>query len=248
MVNFWKVVNQILEKADIILEVLDSRLIDETRNKELEDKIKKKGKQIIYVLNKCDLVDKEELEKRKKDLFPCVFVSAKEHLGTTMLREKILRYAKTIPVIVGVVGYPNTGKSSIINALKGKRAAALTSSESGFTKGMQIVKADNKIKLLDSPGVVPFQEKDEVKHTLIGSINPSKLKDPDLVAYKLIEYAKSRIKQYYNIKGSDPEEILENIAIKLKKLRKGAEPDIETTARILIKDWQTGKIEQEESR
>ena len=55
---------------------------------------------------------------------------------------------------VGVLGYPNTGKSSIINALKG-RASAPTSPVSGYTKGMQWIRASKRMYLLDPPGVFP---------------------------------------------------------------------------------------------
>ena len=64
----------------------------------------------------------------------------------------------------------------------------------------------------------------------------------EYVALKLIEKEKEKIKKHYKIKSNDPDEILEEIALKLKKLIKGGLPDLEATARFVLKEWQTGKI------
>ena len=85
MANFWNIVNKVLSESDIILEVLDARMVKESINKEIDDKVKKAGKILIYVINKCDMVEKSSLEKYKQQLHPCVFVSATAHLGTTLL-------------------------------------------------------------------------------------------------------------------------------------------------------------------
>jgi ribosome biogenesis GTPase A len=245
MPNFWRVVNDIIRESDILLQVLDARLIKESRNKEIEDKVKKADKVLINVINKCDLVEKSKLDKAKKELMPCVFVSAKEHLGTTMLRTEILKNAKKEIVRVGVLGYPNTGKSSIINALKG-RASAPTAPISGYTKGVQLIKVSKRIYLLDSPGVFPYKEKDEAKHAMIAARTFADLKDPEGSAMELIEKFPKLIEKYYTAKHhQDPEETLEEIALKLKKLKKGGLPDLNAAARIILKDWQRGNIRDE---
>lgn len=242
MVNYWKIVNSVIREADILLEILDARLIDETRNLELEKKIETAGKKIIYVINKSDLTSQRFLEQKKKELWPCVFVSSVEHHGSKMLRELILRMTDKEEVTVGVVGYPNTGKSSVINMLKGK-ASAGTSPQSGYTRGLQKVKATNRIMLIDSPGVIPFKRDDETKLALIGSLNAAKLKDPDIDAMTLIESLHGAVESYYGIEpGEDSEESLERIALKKGKLKKGGKPDIMLTARLIIQDWQRGKI------
>lgn len=247
MSNFWRLVNQVIDEADILLIVLDSRLVDETRNLELEKKITAKGKQYILVLNKCDLISKEYIEKKKKELHNAIFISSLQHLGTTMLRDKIFATAKkkkTEKIIAGVVGYPNTGKSSLINALKGQKSAP-ASSQSGYTKAIQLVRADNRIYLIDTPGVIPFDEKDEIKHALMGAIDAAKVKDPDIVAMKLIEILDGKVEAHYGLnKEADSEKALEKIAKQLNKLKKGNVLDLELAGRLILQDWQKGKIRQ----
>jgi len=151
-----------------------------------------------------------------------------------MLREMILRYSDK-RVFVGVLGYPNTGKSSIINALKGKRSAS-TSSESGHTKGLQKIRVDNRITIIDSPGVYPFQEKDEVKQILLGTRLE---KDPEYAAEILIDNTEGIIEKYYGVNAGDG---LEKIAVKLSMIAKGGIPDMVRAGRKVIHDWKKGNI------
>ena len=245
--NFWKVVNKVIDEADILLLLLDARLVEKTRNKEIEDKVKKAGKTLIFVVTKSDLVEKTDAEKYKKQLKPCVFVSAIKHHGTTMLRERILIEASKakIPykmIKVGVLGYPNVGKSTLINALSGRKAAR-TSIISGYTTGVQKVKADNRIMLLDTPGVIPYMEKDQTKHAAIGTEDFTKIKDPDMTVMKMMEKFPGKIESFYGVEQlEDKEEVIIRIAKKKKALKKGNRPDIERVSRMILKDWQAGKI------
>ncbi len=248
MTTYWTLVKEVIHRADILLEVLDARLPDETRNPELEQKIKEIGKKIIFVLNKSDLVSQDIMEKEKKRLQkinPAVFVSSKLHQGTKMLREEILKNVSKDQIKVGVLGYPNVGKSSIINVLKGKKSAP-TSSFSGYTKGLMDVRITSRIMLVDTPGVIPFMERDEFKHALIGTKNVQQIKDPENVAIEMISYLEKRginVAKFYNSKkGKDELETLENIAISRNVLMKGGIADTEKMSKIIIKDWQEGKM------
>ncbi|MBT6775032.1 GTPase RsgA [Candidatus Woesearchaeota archaeon] len=244
MPSFWKHVNKVLKEAEIIIEVLDARMVEDTRNFEIEKKIQTLGKKILYVFNKCDLVKDDKLKTIKGDLRPSVFISSKDKLGTTILKKKILEMSRGNAVTVGIVGYPNVGKSSLINALSG-RGSAKTSSESGYTKGFQKIRVDSKILLLDTPGVLPRKEKDVTKHSRTGALSYGKIKDIEGVALELIADEKELILEFYKTVGGmddEPEDILEQIAFKFKKLASGGKANLEVAARMLLKDWQTGKI------
>lgn len=243
MPNFWKIVDGVIAKADVILMVVDARMIEETRNPEIERKVRASGKELITVINKADLVPKDTLEPWKKRLNPCVFVSARKFYGMTMLRHKILEITEGEACTVGVVGYPNTGKSSIINSLKGKASAGV-SSVSGFTKGKQNVKVDSKIMVIDTPGVLAETDnKSDGKFVLTSSMNIKK--DPELVVYDLIKMHKREVMDHYGINEfvHSEEDVLEAIAVKLNKVAKGGIPDTETAARMILQEWQKGKIQ-----
>ena len=245
MVNYWKLVNNVIREADILLLVLDSRFPELTTNREIEHKIQDLNKKLLYVLNKCDLVPKKEYNDITKKYSPNVFVSSKEKFGGTLLFKEIMRLSKGKPCSVGVLGFPNVGKSSVINLLKGKKAASV-SSYSGHTRGVQFVKAKGKIKLIDTPGVLQFKEKDIMNEVLIGSINPQHVKEPDYFAMHLVEMYPELFEKYFNEKiDCDVYDFLEKTALKKKILRKGGEPDLMRFCRKILQDWQKGKIHEE---
>jgi ribosome biogenesis GTPase A len=243
MANFWKVVNEVMRKSDVIMLVLDARFVEDTRNIELEDKIAKSGKPILYVINKCDLALQSDLDKTKS-IRPSVYISAKDHLGTTLLRKKIMMIAMPIKhetIHVGIVGYPNVGKSSIINALSG-RASAKVSNVSGYTKNKQHVRVSKKLVLIDTPGVIPYMEKDNYKQALIGTINVAKIKNPDLLVMSIMENNPGLIERKYDVKSDEYKEIvLENIAKKRGVLLKGGVPDIRRMAEMILQNLQKVK-------
>jgi ribosome biogenesis GTPase A len=245
MATYWRFVNQVIQNSDILLLLLEARLIDETRHTEIEKKVKDLGKPLIYVITKSDLVDKSLLDKKKRGLKPCVFVSAKEYHGTKFLREAILEEAiklKKDKVVVGVLGYPNVGKSSLINAMRGKNVAA-TSPLSGHTKGVKKIKTDHGIIMLDTPGVIPYDD-DAEKHILISSVDYGKAKDPDIAVMKIMAIYPEKFERFYGVEVKDDlEETIADIARKRSFLKRGNELDIERAAREMLKDWQAGKIQ-----
>jgi len=252
------IVMDVIEISDIILEVLDARFIDETRNKELEEYIKKKGKTIIYVINKIDLADSQKVREiiASNNLYPYAFISCKNRIGGKILRDTIKIEAGRIEndyerKQVGIIGYPNTGKSSLINLLSGK-AAAKISSESGFTKSMQKIRLTKEILLLDTPGLIPLTEnsniyaKDLIKHAKIGIRNYDKVKDPEMIVFDLMTNFPGVFEKYYNIEANGDYDILiEKLGKKRKFLRKGGEVNEDRTARSVLKDWQEDKIKTE---
>jgi len=240
---------KIINISDIILEILDARFPKEMQNKEIEKLIKNKDKKIIYVLNKSDLT-----RKRDKRLNPRVFISCKHKKGITELRNKIKEEAIKVKkrgeynrVQVGVIGYPNTGKSSLINLLIGK-ASAKTGSEAGFTKGIQKLKLTKEIILLDSPGVIPIDKysmtsKEKIaQHVKVGGRSYNQVKDPEFVLNEIVKNNRKELEKFYNIKFKNAEDLIEKIGKKKGFLKKGDKIDSDRTARAILKDWQLGNI------
>ncbi len=248
--GYWKVVNRVIREADILIEVLDARFPELSRNREIEEKAESRRKMLILALNKCDLI-KQNGQESKPDggQFASVYVSAKERLSIGRLRRRVMGCAKRLikrtnkeRVVVGVLGYPNTGKSSVINALAGKHKAG-TSSTSGFTKGVQLVKLSNKIYLLDTPGVFPFGEKDEVKRAIIGAKDYSKVKDAEGIVLILIGRLPGKIEGFYGLDVCDDAySALEAIAYKKNLIKKGGLPDLDRAARMILRHWQEGRM------
>ncbi len=252
MASYQMIVKDVIKKADILLEVIDARFPDETRNCEVERDIARSKKPFIIVLNKCDLVSKEILEKTKSRLSkiaPTVFVSSKDRFGTTMLRHKILEIAgiKGREILVGSLGYPNTGKSSVINAVAGRHKAG-TSSISGHTKVMQLVNAGSRIMLLDTPGVIPFGENDEYIQGILSVKDATHIKDPVGVAMKIIEKFcdenKTALESFYHVKieGQDSYDALLLIGRESNCLKKKGEVDDTRADLRKINDLQKGLI------
>lgn len=247
----WRVVREIIDEADIVIEVVDARDPIGTRNPKVERLVKESGKKLLIAMNKADLVPKEWAEeyKRKSDV-PIVFISARDRKGTGILRKEIKKIAKELfdegkeKVKVALVGYPNVGKSTIVNVLKGKHAVGVAPIP-GYTKGKQLIRLSKKIWLIDSPGVVPIEEFDEL--VIKGGFPADKINDPVKPALKLIkrilETKKEALTEKFGIQEFESEEqILEAIGRKKGLLRRGGEVDIEETARYFLREWQTGRF------
>lgn len=230
-------------------------LSKKTRNSEMEKRVKKMGKKLIYVFNKLDLVDVQKLrtEIEIQDLMPHIFISTRERQGAGFLKKMIKIEAKRLKkniVNIGIIGYPNTGKSSLINLLVG-RSAARTSSEAGYTKGIQKVKLSHGLYLIDTPGIIPLYEKSQTnrelvaKHSQIGAITWDRTKNPDMVVFKLMKEYPDLLEKYYNLDAkADSEALIEQLGRKWNYLKKGNEVDEMRTAKRILKDWQEGKIRQ----
>lgn len=244
---------KIADSSDIILEIIDARFPEETRNIEFEEKIKNKNKKLIYVFNKADLTTKEKLKKFNY-LYPRVIVSCKERSGIKLLRNIIKIESKKIKredgerVVVGVIGYPNTGKSSLINSLIGKNSAP-TASQPGFTKAMQKLRLDDKSVLLDSPGVIPEKEyshldKDKIsQHAKVGARDYSQVKEPEIIIANFMKEYPGIFEKFYNINADgDSELLIEEFGKRKGLMKKGGKVNEDKTAREILKDWQIGKI------
>ncbi len=248
--KYPEVVEEVIAKSDILLEILDARFIDDTRNKDIEKKIKLLNKKIIYVINKIDLVKKAQLDKIK--LKPYSLISCTRRMGSVNLRDQIKRMIKKMDYkekyFVGIIGYPNTGKSSLINFLVGRPASGV-GNEAGFTKGLQKVKLTNNIFILDTPGVISDKEysmsdKDKISSQVkLGSKSFNKVKNPEISVQKLVDDYKDKITNHYEIDyDEDADLFLESLGKRLGMLKKGGLVNTDMVARYVLRDWQNGNI------
>ena len=103
-----------------------------------------------------------------------------------------------------------------------------------------------KIKLIDTPGVLQFNEKNIEMEITIGSMNPQHVKEPDYYAMILIEKYTTLFEKFYNEKyEKDASDFIEKVAYKRNLLKKGGEADLQRFGRQLLQDWQKGKIHEE---
>jgi ribosome biogenesis GTPase A len=244
--NAWSIVKRVVKEADVVLEVVDARDPMATRSRELEKMVAEEGKKLVIVINKADLVPREVLEEWKRVLsreHPTIYVGARERLGTRFLWRIIKRVTDKRPVVVAVVGLPNVGKSTILNVLKGRHSVS-TSPVPGWTKHATLARAATWLKVIDTPGVVPRGEEEEL--AVRGALRPESLEDPVPAALKLIEVLRRKepdfLKKYYGVDESDPLRALEELARRRNLLKKGGEPNVEEAARVLLRDWQSGEL------
>jgi len=268
MESYWDLIKRIITESDLVLEILDARLVELSRNEQVEKLIKEVGRPVIFVVNKSDLVDrddlKEQVEKLKRD-GDVVFISAKKKGDVKVLlfaikrtfkkfgkRERIERrrfdpkpeYREAFgDIVVGVLGYPNVGKSSIIKMLAPGKKLKI-SKKSGTTHGVHWINGKSGIKLIDSPGVIPLAREDEIRYGLIGAKDNEALKNPELVAHAVVKlFYKMGYEKFYNVNISDDvDKVIEDIGLKKGFLIKGGRVDENRVFSMIIRDWQEGRL------
>ena len=162
----------------------------------------------------------------------------------TLLRQFDRFHLDKKTVSIGLIGYPNVGKSSVINSLKEKKVCK-SAPIPGETKVWQYVHVTKRMYLIDSPGVVySLDGEDETEIVLKGVVRPERLKDPDFFIPAILERVEKKVlKKLYKCEDwDDAEDFLLKVAQRKGKLLKGGEPDIKTISKLIITDWQRGEI------
>ncbi len=246
--NRW--VFELIKTSDVILEVVDGRFPHLTRVSSIEKHISKLGIPLIIVLNKCDLVPRDICEHNKLALsrdFPAVYISAQNRLGTKKLRQQISRLSPKRETVISLVGIPNTGKSSLLNILRGKHVAP-TGQKPGVTRHKQIVRISNRILIYDSPGIVPFDHPNINLQAFLGAYEIGKLPDPiDTVHFFLDRIKANYIQGFIDKYGLTPEElsnqeIISRVAQKRGLILKGGKLNLVEAAKVIMREFSAGKI------
>ncbi|MCE4622374.1 MAG: 50S ribosome-binding GTPase [Desulfurococcales archaeon] len=247
----WRLLARTMKNADVVLEVVDIRDPIHTRSRRVEQMAEAMDKDLIIVLNKSDLVPRNVAEKWARIIegqgYDVLYISARHRLGTRILRGFIKHVVRIKPFSVVVVGYPKTGKSSIINALRGRKGAQTSPipGSPGYTKAIQLLKIEPGFYMIDTPGVIPVEG--GWPEAIIRGRSPEELVDPVPPAVALLEralkYNPKAVEKAYGIRERDPMLILEELARKrgwYYKLSK--EPLIEEAARTIIRDYHRAKL------
>ncbi|MDP8003507.1 MAG: GTPase [Caldisphaera sp.] len=247
----WREIARTIKRSDIVIEVTDIRDPISTRAKRVEEFAKTFDKKLILVLNKADLVPYEIaeqwVEKFKSYGLNAIYYSIWRKKDKRILLNLIENLSYKKPIVVSLIGYPKTGKSSIINSLKGKKSAPTSPipGSPGYTKSFTIYKISNGIYILDSPGVFPIEG--GYPESIIRGREVDEINDPVKPAIALIEkilkFNQDAFLEAYNINETDPYKILEKLALKRSWIyKKTKEPNIDEAAKTIIRDYHKAKI------
>lgn len=247
-----------LSLVDAVIEVIDARLPLSSSYDNITRLLGEKPRLIL--LNKSDLTNIEELKKfvkiiEKQTNFPVVISDAKNSRDLNFVIKKAVELAEPKiqalmkkgllrrPARVMVVGMPNVGKSSIINKLT-KSSKTKTGAKAGVTRQQQWVRINPQLELLDTPGIIPMKQEDQVRAKKLAFVNAvsENAYSTEAVALELLQlldckYSKF-VKQYYNIENLT----LDDIAKARNWIVSGGNPDIKRTSVYVLRDFREGKI------
>ncbi|MBP3480343.1 MAG: ribosome biogenesis GTPase YlqF [Clostridia bacterium] len=249
--------------VDIVAETVDARCIRASQNPDFDRLLT--GKPRLMIITKTDLADPDItsrwVNRFKNDGRACVCTALNTGRGVreilpavrAALADKIERYAakgmkKTIRMMI--CGVPNSGKSTLINSLCGRRAAQ-AQDRPGVTRGGQWVTLSSDVELLDTPGILwnKFKDMRCGLHLAFTGAVKDDVVDIETLALELLKFLRekypSALEQRYNIElceSDAPLEIYEKICKRRGFILRGGDFDYERCAKILLDEFRGGKL------
>ncbi|KAA8648943.1 hypothetical protein EYZ11_002407 [Aspergillus tanneri] len=253
--RIWNELYKVIDSSDVVIHALDARDPEGTRCRSIERYIREEAphKHLIFVLNKCDLVPTGVaaawVRHLSKDYPTLAFhASINNSFGKgsliQLLRQFSSLHADRKQIAVGFIGYPNTGKSSIINTLRKKKVCTVAPIP-GETKVWQYITLMKRIYLIDCPGVVPPNQNDTPEDILLrGVVRVENVENPEQYIPAILKRVQPKhLDRTYGVKNAeDPIEFLSILARKGGRLLRGGEPDLDGVAKMVINDFLRGKI------
>ena len=252
--RIWNELYKVIDSSDVLLQVLDARDPMGTRCPYVEKFLReeKRHKHLIFILNKVDLVPNWVTQRWVAILsaeYPTIaFHASMTHpFGKGSLINLLRQFAKLHidkkQISVGLIGYPNVGKSSVINTLRSKKVCKVAPI-AGETKVWQYITLMRRIFLIDCPGVVYPSAETDTEKVLKGVVRVELVQNPeDYIEEVIKRVRKEYLVKTYKVDAWDTAtEFLEKMAARTGKLLKKGEPDISQVARMVLNDWQRGKL------
>lgn len=252
--RIWNELHKVIDSSDVLLQVLDARDPMGTRSPYIEEFLRKEKphKHLFFILNKVDLVP-TWVTQRWVAILSASYPTIAFHASLThpfgkgavinLLRQLGKLHIDKKQVSIGFIGYPNVGKSSVINALRSKKVCNVAPI-AGETKVWQYITLMKRIFLIDCPGVVYPSAETDTEKVLKGVVRVELVTNPEDYISTVLERVRPEYirKQYRIEKWEHSIDFLEQLAKRSGKLHKKGEADIGSVAKMVLNDWQRGKL------